>query len=323
MHIRKAVVAGSGQMGPGIVYTLASVGCETVLSARTHQSVSKGLKAFDRILEVLRNEGCLSADKASHIKPLVSGSAELESAVGDADLVIESIPENLALKQEFFSRVENYCPAETILTSNTSGLPATSIAENLHRPERFAVTHFWNPPHLMPLVEVVKGEKTAMATVNLLSVLLAKAGKKPVTVLKDTPGQLGNRLFQALLREAVHIVEEGIASVEDVDTAVKNGLGRRFPVYGPLEHNDVVGLDTLYAIQSYICGSLCSDKKPSELLENMYDNGDLGVKTGKGFYDWKVRDGNELTDKRDQFLLDLLKMEQIKGRTTSERAKNE
>jgi 3-hydroxybutyryl-CoA dehydrogenase len=162
-----------------------------------------------------------------------------------------------------------------------------------------------------------------MATVNLLSVLLAKAGKKPVTVLKDTPGQLGNRLFQALLREAVHIVEEGIASVEDVDTAVKNGLGRRFPVYGPLEHNDVVGLDTLYAIQSYICGSLCSDKKPSELLENMYDNGDLGVKTGKGFYDWKVRDGNELTDKRDQFLLDLLKMEQIKGRTTSERAKKD
>jgi 3-hydroxybutyryl-CoA dehydrogenase len=168
----------------------------------------------------------------------------------------------------------------------------------------------------MPLVEVVKGEKTAMETVNSLSGLLARAGKKPVTVLKDTPGQLGNRLFQALLREAIHIVEEGIASVEDVDTAVKNGLGRRFPVYGPLEHNDVVGLDTLYAIQSYIGESLCRDQKPAELLKNKFDNGDLGVKTGKGFYDWQVRDGEELTNKRDRFLLDLLKMEQLGGQDT-------
>lgn len=316
MDIRSAVVAGSGQMGPGIAFTLASVGCETKIFARTEESVKKGVEAFDRILDVLCAEDCLAADRVAPIRGLVSGTTELESSVRGADLIIESIPENLALKQEFFSRVEAFCPEETILTSNTSGLPATSIAENLHRPERFAVTHFWNPPHLMPLVEVVKGEKTAMETVSLLSELLARAGKKPVAVLKDTPGQLGNRLFQALLREAIHIVEEGIASVEDVDSAIKNGLGRRFPVYGPLEHNDVVGLDTLYAIQSYISESLCSRQKPSELLKNMFDSGDLGVKTGKGFYDWKVRQGQELTDKRDRFLLDLLKMEQKMGHDT-------
>ena len=313
MEIRSAVVAGSGQMGPGIAFTLASVGCETKIFARTEESMNKGVEAFHRILDVLRAEGCLAADRVVPIRDLVSGTTELESSVREADLVIESIPENLALKQDFFSRVENCCPAQTILTSNTSGLPATSIAEKLDRPERFAVTHFWNPPHLMPLVEVVKGAKTAMQTVGLLSELLARAGKKPVTVLKDTPGQLGNRLFQALLREAIHIVEEGIASVEDVDSAIKNGLGRRFPVYGPLEHNDVVGLDTLYAIQNYISESLCSRQKPSELLKNMFDNGDLGVKSGKGFYDWQVRDGQELTEKRDRFLLDLLKMEQNEG----------
>ncbi len=316
MEIRSAVVAGSGQMGPGIAFTLASVGCETKIFARTEESVKKSVEAFDRILDVLCAEDCLAVDRVAPIRGLVSGTTELESSVRGADLIIESIPENLALKQEFFSRVEAFCPEETILTSNTSGLPATSIAENLHRPERFAVTHFWNPPHLMPLVEVVKGEKTAMETVSLLSELLARAGKKPVAVLKDTPGQLGNRLFQALLREAIHIVEEGIASVEDVDSAIKNGLGRRFPVYGPLEHNDVVGLDTLYAIQSYISESLCSRQKPSELLKNMFDNGDLGVKTGKGFYDWKVRQDQELTDKRDRFLLDLLKMEQKMGHDT-------
>ena len=316
MDIRHAVVAGSGQMGPGIAFTLASVGCETKIFARTEESMKKGVQAFHRVLDMLHAEGCLFADRVAPIRDLVSGTTELEASVRGADLVIESIPENLALKQDFFSRVEQSCPAETILTSNTSGLPATSIAANLQRPERFAVTHFWNPPHLMPLVEVVKGEKTAMETVNSLSDLLARAGKKPVTVLKDTPGQLGNRLFQALLREAIHIVEEGIASVEDVDTAVKNGLGRRFPVYGPLEHNDVVGLDTLYAIQSYMCGSLCSSHKPGVLLKDKFDGGKLGVKTGEGFYDWRVRDGGELTEKRDRFLLDLLKMEQQEGHET-------
>ena len=309
MNIKKTVVAGSGQMGPGIAYTLASVGCESIIYARTTESVDRGMKAFSQILEVLSAESCLAADRVAPLQALVSGTTELETAAREADLVIESIPESLELKQDFFARVEKVCPADAILASNTSGLPATSLSIHLDHPERFAVTHFWNPPHLMPLVEVVKGEKTSMATVQTLCDLLESADKKPVAVLKDTPGQLGNRLFQALIREAVHIVEEGIASVEDVDKAVKNGLGRRFPVYGPLEHNDVVGLDTLFAIQSYMCRSLCSDAEPAVLLRDKFDNGDYGAKTGKGFYDWQVRDSKELTDKRDQFLLELLKLE--------------
>lgn len=310
MDIKRALVAGSGQMGPGIAYTLASVGCEAKIFGRTAESVDRGMSAFSLILETLSAEGCLAADRVVPLKALVSGTTELEPAAGQADLIIESIPENLELKQDFFGRVEKLCSADALLASNTSGLPVTSLAAHLDHPERFAVTHFWNPPHLMPLVEVVKGEKTSMATVQTLCDLLESGGKKPVAVLKDTPGQLGSRLFQALMREAVHIVEEGIASVEDVDTAVKNGLGRRFPVYGPLEHNDVVGLDTLFAIQSYVCRSLCSDVEPAALLRDRFDNGDFGAKTGKGFYDWQDRDSKELTDKRDRFLLELLKMEQ-------------
>ena len=309
MKIRKAVVIGSGQMGPGIAFTLASVGCETKIYGRTDVSVDRGMQAFARILDLLSSEQCLDTGRVGPLTELVSGTTDLEAAVGDADLVIESIPENLGLKQEFFLRLEKACPADTILTSNTSGLPATSIAEFLEHPQRFAVTHFWNPPHLMPLVEVVKGEKTEMSTVDTLSDLLTRAGKKPVKVLKDTPGQLGNRLFQALIREAIFMVEEGIVSIEDVDTAVKNGLGRRFPVYGPLEHNDVVGLDTLYAIESYMFGSLCNDTEPSALITEKFNKGELGVKSGRGFYDWKVRDSSEVVRKRDNFLLELLKME--------------
>lgn len=309
MEFKKAVVTGSGQMGPGIAYTLASVGIATEIFGRTGESAERGLEAFVKILEVLSRERCLEAERVEPLKKLVSGTTDLEAAVGDADLVIESIPENLELKQKFFARIEKACSADTILTSNTSGLPATSIAKLLEHPQRFAVTHFWNPPHLMPLVEVVKGEKTAMSTVGILSDLLTQAGKKPVKVLKDTPGQLGNRLFQALIREAIYMVEEGIVSIEDVDTAVKNGLGRRFPVYGPLEHNDVVGLDTLYSIESYMFGSLCNDTEPSALITEKFNKGDLGVKTGRGFYDWQLRDSSEVIRKRDTFLLELLKME--------------
>lgn len=309
MDIRRAVVAGSGQMGPGIAYTLAQVGIETKIYGRTEESARKGMTALADLLDLLASEKLIAADRAEAVKALVSGVVDLESAVREADLIVESIPENLQLKQDFFVRVEQACPADALLASNTSGLPASDIGAPLERPERFAVTHFWNPPHLMPLVEVVKGEKTSMATVETLSGLLARAGKKPVKVLKDTPGQLGNRMFQALLREAVHIVEEGIASVEDVDIAIKNGLGRRFPVYGPLEHNDVVGLDTLFAIQSYICKSLCNDTEPSALLRKKFEDGDFGVKSGNGFYDWHIADSDEVTGRRDRFLLELMKME--------------
>ncbi|MEJ2057909.1 MAG: 3-hydroxyacyl-CoA dehydrogenase family protein [Desulfofustis sp.] len=291
------------------MYTLARVGCHSKIFARTAESVERGMAAFKSLLDVLKSEDLIGSDQVAAAQELVSGTTELESAVADADLVIESIPENLQLKQDFFGRIEQNCRRETLLASNTSGLPATELAAFLEQPERFAVTHFWNPPHLMPLVEVVKGKNTSMATVEMLVDLFSRAGKKPVLVLKDTPGQLGNRLFQALLREAIHIVEEGIASVEDVDTAVKNGLGRRFPVYGPLEHNDVVGLDTLHAIQSYICASLCSDTEPAELLKEKYAAGDHGVKSGKGFYDWRRRSSRELIDERDRFLLQLMKLE--------------
>ena len=308
-NIEQAVVIGSGQMGPGIAYTLASVGCRVTIYARTSESVERGMDRCQAVADRLREAGFISNREAARILENISGTTKLEPAVALADLVIESIAEDLEIKQELFSRIEKICRDETILTSNTSGLPATELARLLKQPNRFAVTHFWNPPHLMPLVEVVKGEKTSQQTVDALVAILEEAGKKPVVVLKDTPGQLGNRLFHALLREAIWMVQEGIASVEDVDTAIKNGLGRRFPVYGALEHQDVAGLDTVFAVQSYMCKALCSDTEPAQFLQKKADAGDFGVKSGRGFYDWTKRDIQSLLEKRDSFLIEMLKSE--------------
>ena len=153
--IERAVVVGSGQMGPGIAYTLASAGCDVTIFARTAESVDRGIQAFQKAVTMLAGAECLSEEQAAIIRGKIEGSTQLESAVAQADLVIESIAEDAGIKQELFDRVENSCSPTTILTSNTSGLPVAELAGFLKYPERFAVTHFWNPPHLMPLVEIV------------------------------------------------------------------------------------------------------------------------------------------------------------------------
>lgn len=312
--IRKAVVVGTGLMGPGIAYTYASAGIPVTMYARTPESVEKGLRALKAGVATLVQGDCIPASAGEAVISRVIGTTDLAAAAADADLVTESIVEDLEVKREFFVRLEGLCPERTILTSNTSGLPATMIAAPLKRPENFAVTHFWNPPHLMPLVEVVKGERTSQATMDLLMDLLQFAAKKPVAVLKDTPGQLGNRLFHALIREAIWIVQEGIASAEDVDTAIKNGLGRRFPVYGTLEHQDVVGLDMVLAIQSYMVKALCNETEPARILRDLVASGNLGIKSGRGFYDWSKRDVKTLIKQRDSFLVERLRAEMAEKR---------
>jgi 3-hydroxybutyryl-CoA dehydrogenase len=308
-EIKHAVVIGTGLMGPGIAYTLASAGCQVAIYGRSEESLERGLRSFRKVVGTLTEEACISGEEGPHALNRLVGTLDLEAVVSRADLVTESITEDLEIKQELFQRIERYCPSHTLLTSNTSGLPASQLTTVLKRPARFAVTHFWNPPHLMPLVEVVKGERTAQETIDTLVGILENAGKKPVVVLKDTPGQLGNRLFHALIREAIWIVQEGIASARDVDTAIKTGLGRRFPVYGALEHQDAVGLDMVYAVQSYMCKALCNEIEPPRLLKEKVESGQLGVRSGRGFYDWTQQEIDSLIERRDRFLIELLKSE--------------
>ncbi|MGC8792651.1 MAG: 3-hydroxyacyl-CoA dehydrogenase family protein, partial [Bryobacteraceae bacterium] len=227
--------------------------------------------------------------------------------VASSDLVIESAPEDMTFKQELFARMDGLARPETVLASNTSGLSITAIASRCRHPERVMTTHFWNPPHLMPLVELVRGARTGEEVISAVRQLLMNCGKTPVVVKKDRPGQLGNRLQHALWREALYIVAEGIADPEDVDLAAKTGFGLRLPVYGIFEHMDAVGLELAFAVLDYVAGDLCSEPRAPAILSETIRQGRLGARSGQGFYDWRQRDFEAVIRRRDEFLLEFLR----------------
>lgn len=304
--ISRVAIVGTGQMGPGIAVTTVLAGCHTTLIGRTAESVSRGRARFDAALAfMVENEVVTADDAALAAARLVTGT-EIATAA-EADMVIESIVEHLPTKQAFFRDLDELCPPGVILTSNTSGLRISDIAALMKRPERAVTTHFWNPGHLMPLVEVIQGERTSEETVQRTYDFLRRCDKQPVIGRKDVPGQICNRLLQAVIRECVYMVQEGIASAEDVETALKAGAGLRFPVYGPLEHLDAIGLDLAVAVQTSVLPSLCSATEPGQYLKDLVADGHLGARTGQGFHDWQRRSVDDLRRTRDLFLVQRMK----------------
>src|SRR3979411_1888153 len=231
-EFQTAAVIGTGMMGPGIAGTLALGGVRSTILSRTEEGAIKGLEAARRQIRLLEESGLADPARAARAIELVDSSSAFDAAIACVDLVIESAPENMEFKQKLFAHMDSISKPDAVLTSNTSGLSITAIASLCRRPERVLTTHFWNPPHLMPLVEIVKGAKTSADVADGSRDLLQHCGKVPVIVKKDRPGQLGNRLQMALVREAVNIVAEGIADVEDVDLGAKSGFGLRLPGYG-------------------------------------------------------------------------------------------
>lgn len=284
--IRNICNVGTGTMGHGTAVMFAKAGYNVKMYGRTQESIDRGLKGVRSALETYKAHQLVTEAEIPQILARVTGVTSLEEAAKDADFVIESVAEDLAVKQAMFKQLDKLCPAHTIFATNTSGLSPTAVAEGVTRKDKFVVAHFWNPPHLVPLVEVVPGKHTAQSTVDLTWALMEKIGKKPVALKREALGFIGNRLQLAMLREALYIVQEGIATAEAVDATVRYSLGRRYGVTGPLESADLGGLDIFQNISGYLYKDLCNDPVSSPLLAETVARGDLGAKTGKGLYDW-------------------------------------
>lgn len=307
MKFQQAVVIGTGMMGPGIALTLALGGLKVAIASRNAEGAARGIDTARRQMEVLRSNGLVTDEVAADGLARITAGMDLDALVRNADLVIESAPENMAFKQELFARLDALTRPDCVLASNTSGLSITDVASRCARPERVLTAHFWNPPHLMPLVELVKGERTSDVVVEAVRQLLLLCGKVPVVVKKDRPGQLGNRLQMALVREAAYIVQEGIASVEDVDRAAKMGFGLRLPVYGIFEHQDAVGLDMGLHILDYVAQDLYNEPRAPREYRGHVERGETGAKSGRGFYDWSRKSLDEVKALRDRFVLDVVR----------------
>ena len=306
-RFERAAVIGTGMMGPGIALTLALGGVWARIVSRTEEGSQEGLRKAHGQLAVLESHGLATPEQAAFARETMTAGADMEETARLADVIVESAPEDMAFKQTLFAQLDAWARPDAILASNTSGLSITEIASKCARPERVMTSHFWNPPYIMPLVEIVRGERTDPALAEQFRALLAHCGKAVVMVKKDRPGQLGNRLQMALWREAVYIAQEGIADVEDIDVAAKLGFGLRLPVYGMFEHADMVGLPLANAVMTNAARDLYSLPTPPNLIAKKIEAGETGASAGRGFYDWTKRDAAAVRDRRDAFVLDFLK----------------
>ena len=290
----RIAVIGAGLMGHGIAQVFALAGHDVTI----YDSVQASLdSAKARILTNLKDLG----DDQGAIER-VTPIADLAAAVCDADYVVEAVLEDLPLKQKLFAEIERHVRPDAILASNTSVIPITDIMQGLARRERALGTHWWNPPYLVPLVEVIETQWTAPEAVAFTMKLHADAGKKPAHVKKDVPGFIGNRLQHALWREAVSLVENGICDAETVDTVIKAAFGRRLAVLGPLENADMVGTDLTLAIHKTVLPVIDSRPGPSPYLEKLVADGKLGFKSGEGFHKWSPEQQAALRSKVLQHL---------------------
>ncbi len=279
-------VIGAGLMGHGIAQVFASQGYPVILLDSQPDILTRAMDNIRAHLEVMARRGMGQESEIGSILSRIRTTLDLKEAASQGQFVIEAVSEDLALKQTIFHDLDAFAARDTILATNTSVISITEIARKARFQDRIVGTHFWNPPYLIPLVEVVRGEKTASGAMDAAVELLRAAGKHPVRVNRDVPGFVGNRLQHALWREAISIVENGIADPATVDEVIKMGFGMRLPVLGPLENADMVGLDLTLAIHDYILKHIDRSAGPSPLLKNKVEKGELGFKTGQGFYTW-------------------------------------
>lgn len=286
MSMKQISVIGAGLMGHGIAQVFALAGH----IVRVYDSEYKALASLRERIEKNLRDLNQNVNAVSRVYPV----EDLGECVTGADIVFEAGPENLAFKQKLFAQLELMAPAHALLASNTSVIPITEIMKEVKTGHRAMGTHWWNPPYLVPLVEVIKTSQTDPKLAQEMFDLLFEVGKTPAMVDKDVPGFIGNRLQHALWREAISLVANGVCDAETVDTVVKASFGRRLPVIGPLENADLVGIDLTLAIHETVLPSIDHTPKPSPYLEKLIASGKLGMKSGEGFRSWTTEQQAEL-----------------------------
>jgi len=279
-------VIGAGLMGHGIAQIFAVRGHTVCITDVDEAALRNAIRNVRANLVFLAENGIGEASAIDKVLSKIRCTLDITSAAEDADFVVEAVSEKLDVKKNVFRKLDEICQPEAILATNTSVISITEIASTSKKRDRIVGTHFWNPPYLIPLVEVVPGVDTAPSVVDATFNLLASVGKHPVKVRKDVPGFVGNRLQHALWREAISIVDQGIADAATVDEVIKNSFGIRLPVLGPLATADMVGLDLTLQIHDYILRHLDGSTGPAPILKDKVEKQELGFKTGKGFQEW-------------------------------------
>ena len=300
--IEHIVVVGAGLMGAGIAQECFVNGYRVTLTSRSEESLEKGIGQIQANLSTLAETGAQSKGQSASAASDIVTTTSLRNAVSDADLVIEAIYENLALKQRVFKEMDEQAPDRTILASTSSSLIPSKIGALTHRPDRVLVTHYFNPPYLIPTVEVECGEKTSDETVATVSEFLIGMGKRPALVQKELPGFIAVRLQFALGREALSLVEQGAATPEDIDGILNSVLGRRWTTSGIFGFWDSAGCDLVADTAEQVFPTLESKTEVSPVLRQMVEDGHLGMKSGKGFYDWPP-ESVEATRRRNSSVL--------------------
>jgi 3-hydroxybutyryl-CoA dehydrogenase len=285
MEIKKVAVLGAGLMGHGITQVAAQTAqFEVYMRDIKQEFLDNGMRMINDSLQRFLKKGEMTEQRVNEVLSRIHPTLDLKEAVADADLVIEAVTENPELKKKVLTEADATAKPEAIIATNTSSISITELASATKRPERFAGMHFFNPPQLMKLIEIIRGAKTTDETINTIVEVTKKMGKEPVVVNKDVAGFVVNRILMPALNEAVALVDAGVASPEDIDKAIK--LGLNWPM-GPLTLLDYLGLDTTLAITEVLSRDIDPKFQANPLLRQMVRAGLWGRKTGKGFYDWK------------------------------------
>lgn len=304
---KQIAIVGAGTMGHGIAQLFAHHRWETTLVARKQESLEKAREQIAKNLELLTSNGAGPEDGVSAVLERILIKTNLAEGLADKDLVFEAIPESLDAKRAIYKSIGQLAPPKTIVASTTSGLNIYEMASDFPHPKRLIIAHFWNPAYLVPLVEVVLGPKTEEKTANEIVKTLKSLGCEPVLIQKCIPGFIGVRLASALYRECVSLIQDGVTDAEGIDTVMREGISLRFPILDPMQVPDFGGLDIFRMVWENMFTELSETKEVPTFVRELVDQGDLGLKSGKGFYDYSGQSREELLQERDQKLLLWLK----------------